>query len=278
MLIGRMEKRKNKIWWPTRIIIKGVWALVLLAAGVVEAAGEGILRLWKKKVKKDTVNAGEQKEPLPAIYDKPLPQETTAGSYEAVEESILNRSQILLIFGRRGSGKSALGFRLLENIHAKAKRACFVLGVKQASLPEWIHEIAALEEVKDGGAVLVDEGAIEFGARESMRKKNVSLGKLLAIARHKDLTLILVTQNTGMIDKSVLNLTDIVMAKEGSLLQKEMERPVMHKLLEKVNAAMKDIPKDERMKHVYFFSDDFEGMCTVTLPSFWTDKISKSRA
>jgi hypothetical protein len=32
------------------------------------------------------------------------------------------------------------------------------------------------------------------------------------------------------------------------------------------------------MKHVYLFSDDFEGTCTVSLPSFWTDKISKSRA
>ena len=67
-----------------------------------------------------------------------------------------------------------------------------------------------------------------------MSKQNKELADLLAIARHKDLTLILVTQNTGMIDKNVLNLTDAVLVKEGSLLQQKMERSVMKEFYERI--------------------------------------------
>ena len=73
-----------------------------------------------------------------------------------------------------------------------------------------------MEDAKNGGVVLVDEGAVEFSSRKSMSKANKELGSLLAIARHKDLSLILVTQNTGMLDKNVMNLCDSIILKEGS--------------------------------------------------------------
>ena len=87
-----------------------------------------------------------------------------------------------------------------------------------------------------------------------------------------------ITQNTGMIDKNVLNLTDVIIAKQGSLLQKKMERPVVRDMVEKADRAIKSVEKSERVAHCYIFSDDFEGLCHVSLPSFWSTKISKSNA
>jgi hypothetical protein len=145
-------------------------------------------------------------------------------------------------------------------------------------LPKWITAIDDVDTVENGSVVLVDEGAVAFSSRESMTGKNKELGKLLAVARHKDLTLILVTQNTGMIDKNVLNLCDTVILKEGSLLQTQMERDAMKEMYKKAADALKKLPAAERQKHAYIIDSDYEGLVSAPLPSFWSEKVSKSRA
>lgn len=226
------------------------------------------------KVKKKFVSATND----PANFEPWQEVSTRKGDFDSFAKRMRNSSSIVLVAGKRGSGKSVLGFRLMENIHAKAKRPAYVLGVKQSVLPSWIDSVENLEEVGNGGVVLVDEGAISFGSRNSMSKQNKELGALLAVARHKDLTLILITQNTGMIDKNVLNLCDTVLIKEGSLLQQKMERSVMKDLYKAASESITHLPAEDRQKHVYVFDNDFEGLCKVPLPSFWTSKISKNQA
>lgn len=214
----------------------------------------------------------------PPVFSNCKSVSTHKGDSTRFMNKLRNSSSIMLIAGKRGSGKSVLGFRILENVHAKSKRPCFVLGVDQKVLPEWIASVEKLDDVGNNGVVLVDEGALTFGSRDSMSKQNKELGKLLAVARHKDLTLILLTQNTGMIDKNVLNLCDTVLLKEGSLLQQKMERSVMKDLYRAANEALAILPAEDRKKHVFIFDDDFEGICNVPLPSFWNQKISKNQA
>jgi hypothetical protein len=211
-----------------------------------------------------------------AKFDSPIVTKTIEGNYSDFNEKINNDSLIILIFGKRGSGKSSLGFRILENIHSKSKRRCFVFGISQEILPSWIRTISDVEKVPRGGVVLIDEGAIAFGARDSMSSKNKELGKLMAIARHKDLTLIFITQNTGMIDKNIIALTDTLLIKEGSLLQMEMERPEIKKFYEKSNNYIKEVTGNKK-KFVYVIDNDFEGTFTYNLPSFWSEEISKNR-
>jgi hypothetical protein len=133
-----------------------------------------------------------------------------------------------------------------------------------------------VENAPEGAIVLIDEGAISFGARDSMSAKNKELTKVMAVARHKDLSLIFVTQNTGFIDKNILALTDTLMIKEGSLLQIEMERPEVRKFYEKSEEQLKHM-KGNKKKFVYVMDSDFEGIISYNLPSFWSDKLSKNK-
>lgn len=276
--------KRNQLSLPWRVtgyvfkgIGKGIWYVL---RGTGRLIGKGISET-NNKFKENSEKRRLNKSP---VYGKKAEFEAlevlnnVSGDYAISEQRIHDDSIIAMIFGKRGSGKSALGFRLLENIHHKAKRKCFVLGVdERSSMPEWISPIEKIEDAPKGSVVLVDEGAVSFNARESMSKANKGLAGILAIARHKNLTVLFITQNTGMIDKNVLKLSDMLLVKQGSLLQLEMERPEIRKFYEKAEALFKKLEGDKR-QYVYVIDSDFEGAVSHTLPSFWTETLSKNQA
>jgi len=263
-----------------------LWRATKASAIGVGKGVRGVYRFARKKSaesaeKKKIIKAQKKLEEnpiyqMPPSYEKFELENKISGDYDFLEKRLNKDSIIALIFGKRGSGKSALGFKLLENIHDKSNRKCFVLGVGQEVMPKWISPIENIEEVPDNSVVLVDEGAISFNSRESMNLNNKGIGKLMAIARHKDLTILFITQNTGMIDKNVLKLVDTLLIKQGSLLQQEMERGEVKKFYEKADKALKKLDGDKR-KYVYMLDSDFEGVVSVPLPNFWSEGLSKNK-
>lgn len=199
---------------------------------------------------------------------------TVKGDYVDFEKKLLNHSIVMLITGRRGSGKTALGMKFLELFKEGTRKKCFAMGFSDANLPWKIHKINEIENVSKNSVVLIDEGAVTFSSRDSMKGRNKMLGKIMAIARHKNLSLILIVQNSAMIDLNVLRLADSLVLKEPSLLQIEFERAPIKKIYTKVIPYFKGI-KDKK-KHFYIYDDDFQGLLTYDLPDFWNDKISKS--
>lgn len=122
-------------------------------------------------------------------------EKSEVGSHEKFLDQITNHSTVVLLTGRRGSGKSSLGMRFLELFHYKTGQKCYVLGYEDSKLPRWIKKVKDLDQVPVNSTVLIDEGAIFFSSRDSMKKSSKDLGKIMAIARHKNLTLILIAQS-----------------------------------------------------------------------------------
>lgn len=288
---GLRRKFVKSVWVINKTVFKGlfrgIWFLVRQVGKAIAISTIFIAdKLDSGKSAKGTISSGSIKRKLPKIIEKYKKAEfsdleitdNVTGDFSVFEKRLLEKSLIIAIAGKRGSGKSTLGFRLLENIHAKSGRPCFVLGVDQKLLPAWISSVESVSEVKNNGVVLVDEGALSFSSRNSMSKKNKALGDLMAIARHKNLSLIIVTQNTGMLDKNVLNLTDTILLKKGSLLQTKMERAAVKKLYETAEKSFSKVEASEQISKVYVFDSDFEGLISASLPSFWNEKISKNQA
>ena len=209
-------------------------------------------------------------------YNK-LERADLGGSFEDLKEAFKKESLIILICGKRGSGKSVAGFKLLENICALNKsRNGFVIGSNPSAFPDFIKPLEDIEEAPNDSIVLVDEGALEFNARRSQGKKAVNLTKIMAIARHKDLTLIFITQQTRIIDVNCLGMSDILVFKEPSIMQEKTDRKEVKKFYEKIKYFFKSFSKENRKKFAYCFGDDFRGFVGISLPSFWTDELSKS--
>lgn len=191
-------------------------------------------------------------------------------------EKIIKYSLIMLITGKRGSGKTSLGMTFLSIYHSLNKK-CFAIGFDKAKFPRWLKKARQIEDIPNNSTVLIDEGAIVYSSRDSMKDSNKMLGKLMAIARHKSLNLILISQSTAMLDVNVLRLADVLLLKQPSLLQSEFERKALQKIYKKIHPLFKKIPKTEKKeKHFYVWSDEFQGMLNYELPEFWNQSISKS--
>ena len=222
----------------------------------------------------DFLRAGRKPKKPPVPFRDIEIDETVRGKYDRFRKKLLGSSLIILITGKRGSGKTSLGMKLLEVFDNSGSRECYVVGYRKARLPKWMHKIDSVEDAPNNAVVLIDEGAVGYFSRESMKEANRVLSKIMTLARHKNLTLMIITQNSAMIDLNVVRLADTLLFKEPSLLQARFERRALKDMFDKITPFFKK--QEEPKKNFYVWDDDFEGMMRYDLPGFWTDGISTS--
>lgn len=246
-------------------------AFYLLASAIVWAADWCVAKASKR--------ASEEKKPHTATTFAPFGlQKRHSGSLEQFEEKILSStSTIGLIFGARGSGKSALGMRIIENVFSKTGRSVCAMGFDGSTLPSWIKCVGSVEEVPNGSAVLVDEGGITFSSRSSQSFANKILSSLLFVARHKDLSVLFISQNSANLEVNAIRQADYLLLRKPSLLQKDFERKKIAEMYSRIGADFSILPQQGKYS-TYVYSDEFTGFVSNELPSFWSQRASKSYA
>ena len=247
-----------------------VWLLVKLTFGLGE-------KFKKYKIKHEKVVKEKQRPQAEAKYDSLKIIKKIKGTISTFENKLYkNKSTIGLILGARGTGKSAIGMRLLENFKVKTNKTIYALGFKEESLPRWIKVTKDIEEINNNSVILIDEGGIEFSSRKAMTNANKLLSEILLIARHKDLAVIFITQNSANLEINAIRQADYLILKPSSLLQKDFERKKIKTIYENVTNDFEELK--ETVGITYIFSDEFLGFVTNSLPSFWNDKVSKGYA
>ncbi|MBS3172425.1 hypothetical protein J4438_02510 [Candidatus Woesearchaeota archaeon] len=229
--------------------------------------------LKKYKEKKEMKEKVERTSKLNKIKEFFEVGKKPRGKFEDFISDFRDHSLIMLIIGKRGSGKTALGMRFIE-IANMFKKKIYIMGFDNSKTPTWMKKTTSIEEIPNDSVVLVDEAGISFSARSSMKKANKELSSLLSIARHKNLSLIFITQSSAMLDVNVLRLADILLFKEPSLLQSKFERKGLQDMFNKVGKSFDKL--EGKKEYFYIISDDFEGLVKTSLPSFWNESISKS--
>jgi hypothetical protein len=184
---------------------------------------------------------------------------------------------IVLIIGKRGSGKSASSYRILELFRFGPKP--YVVGVpasKRHLLPNWISIVNSLEEVPEGAIAIVDEAYIRYHARNSTAQESKEMSKLLNLSRQREQTLIFVSQESRQIDINIASSANVFIFKDPGLLQLKFDRPELNQLAIKARDAFDTISGDKMpWNYVYSPDADFSGLIKNELPSFWTPGLSR---
>ena len=282
-----MTKRKNKrkygglkiLWFIIRIpyfIAKVIYlGIKYLVDGIIYLKNEGKKTSKKIKQRKIEREIQEKREDIVAVYNDFEILKEIQGNYLEWEKKIHDSdSRIGIILGARGSGKSAFGIKFLENFQAKKNKKCFAMGFKSSEMPSWIKVVEGVEELDNDSVVLIDEGGILFSSRNAMSNANKLLSELILVARHKNLSILFISQNSSNLDVNILRQSDFLVLKPSSLLQKDFERKIIQKLYEKAEEDFESFKDNKGATHIY--SSSFVGFVSNPLPSFWGEKISKS--
>jgi len=225
--------------------------------------------------RKKEVEISRKRKAIVAKYQDFKILKSISGNYEKwLFDVVRSDSKIGIILGARGSGKTAFGIKFLENFYARHKKKCFAIGFNAQELPSWIEVISDIDKIKNDSLVLIDEGGVLFNSRSSMSSANKMLSQLIMIARHKNISILFISQNSSNLEVNILRQADFLILKPSSLLQKDFERKIVQKIYEGVE---KDFEKFESEKGVtYIYSGKFRGFVANSLPSFWKVGISKS--
>lgn len=134
------------------------------------------------------------------------------------------KSKIITIIGGRGSGKTAFAMYTIEKLFEEGwhKNIFYVKrGERPDWLPSWIKSATSMEDIPNKCFAILDETVLEYGARNFHDDANKSFTERLVILRHKDTSVMLVTQNSKLIDINIRRLSDILVYKRGANLEKE---------------------------------------------------------
>jgi hypothetical protein len=274
-----MKKRtKKKLWKFVKYVAKVIfyypfkglwWVLKKSVLGVKSQVNKTVEISKKKKIEKN-------KPQTQAKYNKLKELKNKKGNLANFENKLYkNKSTVGLILGARGTGKSAIGMCFLENFKVKTNKNIYALGFKEESLPNWIKVVKDVEEIKNDAVILIDEGGIEFSSRKAMSGANKILSEILLIARHKDLSVIFITQNSANLEINVIRQADYLILKPSSLLQKDFERK---KIRDVYTDVEDDFEKIDNPGKTYIYSNNYLGFISNKLPSFWSEKVSKGYA
>ncbi|MGV8141542.1 MAG: hypothetical protein ACP5NW_03830 [Candidatus Woesearchaeota archaeon] len=257
------------IVWPFKMLFIFVsWILKVLVMGIEWLIDSSKKYGKRRKEARNTPNPTERYVQFTTI-------KSISGNFQRFENVLSNKdSTIGIILGARGSGKSAFGLKLLENLHVLNGRKIFAMGFRSGELPSWIRVIDDIEHIENNSYVLIDEGGILFNARQGFSDANKLLSQLLLIARHKDLSIMFISQNSANLEINAIRQADYLILKPSSLLQMDFERK---KIKEIYSEVLEDFTRYSRTKGLtYVYSDAFKGFVSNPLPTFWTQNISKS--
>ena len=184
---------------------------------------------------------------------------------------------VVLILGKRGSGKSALAYRILELFRYHGLP--YVVSVPSQArrlLPDWIGIAASLEDVPHRSIAVIDEAYLHYHSRRSMAEESKAMSQLLNLSRQRDQTLIFVSQEARQLDRNIASSANVVVVKDLGIMQVDFDRPELRRLVSQARDALASQPGvKQRWSYVYSPDVDFQGLLESQLPSFWKPNLSR---
>jgi len=216
-------------------------------------------------------------EALPASTTLDAPKVAAPVETDAHWLDVIVAAAVILILGKRGSGKSALAYRLLELF--RYRLAPYIVGAPPQArklLPDWIGMVPTLEDLPFNSIALIDEAYLIYHARGSMAAASKAMSQALNLSRQRNQILIFVTQEARQVDRNIASSASVLIFKDMGMLQTEFDRPELRKLVGQAKSALGGKTGDLRPWSFVYSSDaDYLGLLESRLPTFWKPSISR---
>ncbi|MEM4637908.1 MAG: zonular occludens toxin domain-containing protein [Candidatus Woesearchaeota archaeon] len=266
-----MAKKSSKLLSFVLYPFKIVFVLLSYIFKGMIIGTEKVILLFKN----NNYNIKKKLKPSPKDYVPFRIIEAINGNFNKFESFISNNpSTIGLILGARGTGKSAIGLKILENLHVVSKKNFYAIGFKKEDMPEYVNVVENIMDIKPYSFVIIDEGGVLFSSRKSFSDANKILSELLLIARHNDLSILFISQNSANLEINVIRQADYLILKPSSLLQRDFERKKIKEIYDEVSDKFQKYKNIKGLTYIY--SEHFKGFVSNPLPTFWNQNISKS--
>ncbi len=198
-------------------------------------------------------------------------------AYQEWQESLAGR--VILILGKKGSGKSSTGAKLGEYMQAVFGTPFYWLGIPawaQELLPSWVRIVDSLDQCPNNCFILIDETGLQFLSLKFADKRNVDLRQQLMLCRQKNWTVVFCAQSSRDIDESIIRQSNCTIYKEPGLNTAYSERREIRAPAIKATQIFKQLPKEERQRVACVFDENFEGIIQCNLPVFWSEELSNA--
>jgi len=190
------------------------------------------------------------------------------------KEIARGKSKIITTIGGRGQGKTAFGMFIIEELHKHNwQRSIYYVKVGERPhwLPQWIFHAQSMEHVPVGSFAMIDETAIEYGARNFYQDKNKNFTERLVILRHKDISVLLITQHSKMVDINIRRLSDILIYKKGADVEYDKSDEQKGMIIRQL------MPRDKTQSLIFIKAKALFLQVKTGLPEFWDDsEVSKT--
>ncbi len=195
---------------------------------------------------------------------------------KTISKCAFNGSKSIAVFGKVGSGKTALVYSILTFF--KDKQVYFFRHPRQELIEKMgfknLDSLENMEKMSDC-VIYIDEPQLHFGIYD--RKSNAVIGRICSLARQLDITLVISSSDTRVFGKCneaffdtwILKDLDYDMVKNGSKIKKVIKKhtfiaPEGFQL--DVNELIMENTNDSSLNGKYTFE----------LPSEFTDEHSKA--
>ena len=189
-----------------------------------------------------------------------------------------------LLMGKRGSGKTAMAFWMMEEIYNLTNGAMggAVLkapaGVKKL-LPGWIATPNRIRGIPTDSVVIIDEAQQMANSRRSASNENLDMATLVALSRQRNQLIILISHHSRKLDMNEVMDCSRVIWKKPSAGQVMFERKEMKPFAERAVAKFAERKGNlQKVAYVMDFESLTFGFVNAKMPSFWSDGRSTGMA
>jgi len=172
---------------------------------------------------------------------------------------------VVMIIGRRESGKTVAAYRLAEIFG----RPTYAVSPEETP-PKWVTELKLeqlAQEPPPWSTLILDDIPVYASQRDYNDPFVRVIERMIPVVRHhRKLILICNTQSSSLSDRYIMD-SELIFLKPANLLFLDLERPSVAKLYKQVMPIFDEMSDLKCKKHIFLFSQAWKGIAKVNMPN-----------